>query len=104
MKRWLAILAPTAVLAVAAPCHGLDEHDAAKAAVAARASLPLEAIVERVVGADTEILDAHIERTSSTYRYRLKLLEGGHTVRILIVDDRTGAVLSGNGRHAAPDR
>jgi uncharacterized membrane protein YkoI len=89
-------LGALAVLAVpCAPCSAIEEHDAAKAAVTTRAAMPLEAIVERVVGADAQVLDAELERTPTSYRYRLKLLEDGHRVREVIVDGRTGAVVQG---------
>jgi hypothetical protein len=78
------------------PCSALEEHDAAKAAVTTRATMPLETIVDRVVGADTQMLDAELERTPTSYRYRLKLLEQGHRVREVIVDGRTGAVVGGD--------
>ena len=89
-------LGALAVLAVpCAPCIAIEEHDAAKAAVTTRAAMPLEAIVERVVGADAQVLDAELERTPTSYRYRLKLLEDGHLVREVIVDGRTGDVVGG---------
>jgi uncharacterized membrane protein YkoI len=77
------------------PCAAIDEHDAAKAAVTTRATMPLEAILDRVVGADAQVLDAELERTPTSYRYRLKLLEHGHRVREIVVDGRTGAVVGG---------
>lgn len=97
MTSWVRLsCAVAAVLGLGGDVLALDEHDAAKAAVAARASLPLAAIVERVAGPDAEVLDARIERTASTYRYRLKLLEDGHRVRELVVDGRTGAIVAGD--------
>ncbi len=95
IARCLALGALLAGGAVLAPCAAIEEHDAARAAVATRSTLPLEAIVERVVGADSQVLDAELERTPTSYRYRLKLLEHGHRVRELIVDGRTGAVVEG---------
>ncbi len=93
--RCLALAALVVTGAVLTPCAAIEEHDAAKAAVTTRAAMPLEAIVDRVVGADTHVLDAELERTPTSYRYRLKLLEHGHRVREVIVDGRTGAVVEG---------
>jgi uncharacterized membrane protein YkoI len=93
IARCLALAALVAAGAVLAPCAAIEEHDAAKAAVTTRAAMPLEAIVDRVVGPDTQVLDAEFERTPTSYRYRLKLLEHGHRVREVIVDGRTGAVV-----------
>ncbi len=84
------------LVAAASGAHALEEHDAARAAVAARASLPLQAIVDRVAGRNGKILDAWIEEGAPTYRYRLMLLESGHRVREVVVDGRTGAIISGD--------
>jgi uncharacterized membrane protein YkoI len=95
IARCLALAALVVAGAVWTPCAALEEHDAAKAAVTTRATMPLETIVDRVVGADTQVLDAELERTPTSYRYRLKLLEHGHRVREVVVDGRTGAVVGG---------
>lgn len=96
IARCLALAALVVSGAVLTPCAAIEEHDAAKAAVTTRATMPLEAIVDRVVGADTQVLDAELERTPTSYRYRLKLLEHGHRVREVIVDGRTGDVVKGD--------
>ncbi len=93
--RCFALGALVLVAGPLAPCAAIEEHDAAKAAVTTRAAMPLEAIVDRVVGADAQVLDAELERTPTSYRYRLKLLEHGHRVREVVVDGRTGAVVGG---------
>jgi uncharacterized membrane protein YkoI len=95
IARCLPLAALVVTGAVLTPCAAIEEHDAAKAAVTTRAAMPLEAIVDRVVGADSQVLDAELERTPTSYRYRLKLLEHGHRVREVIVDGRTGAVVEG---------
>jgi len=95
IARFVALGALVALGGMGAPCIAIEEHDAAKAAVTTRAAMPLEAILERVAGADTQVLDAELERTPTSYRYRLKLLEGGHRVREVIVDGRTGDVVGG---------
>ena len=95
IARCLALATVVGAGTVLTPCAAIEEHDAAKAAVTTRAALPLEAIVDRVVGADTQVLDAQLERTQNSYRYRLKLLEHGHRVREIVVDGRTGAVVGG---------
>lgn len=96
MKWTACTLALVALAGTSGSVRALDEHDAARAAVATRATLPLEAIVDRVVGSESKILDASIEEHSHGYRYRLKLLEAGHRVREIVVDGRTGAVVSGD--------
>jgi len=95
IARFLAPGALLAAMTFGVPCTALEEHDAAKAAVTTRATLPLEAIVERVVGEDATVLDAELERTPTTYRYHLKVLERGHRVRKIIVDGQTGDVVRG---------
>ncbi|MFP4125993.1 MAG: PepSY domain-containing protein [Alphaproteobacteria bacterium] len=96
IARCLALAALVVSGAVLTPCAAIEEHDAAKAAVTTRATMPLETIIDRVVGADTQVLDAELERTPTSYRYRLKLLEQGHRVREVIVDGRTGDVVKGD--------
>ncbi len=84
------------VSAVAGSAWALDEHDAAKAAVATRESLPLAAIVARVSAQDSKVLDVRIEEDADGYRYHLKILESGNRVRKIVVDGRTGAVVAGD--------
>jgi len=96
IARCLAIAALLTGVVALPPCAALEEHDAAKAAVTTRETMPLEAILERVVDADTQVLDARLERTPTSYRYHLKLLEQGRRVRKIVVDGRTGVVVEGN--------
>ena len=94
-RRWIgcAGLGVATVLTVEA-AWALDEHDAARAAVNARASLPLEAIIHRAGLQPSQILDAKIVRTEPSYRYRLRLLDEDDRVREILVDGRTGAIIS----------
>ncbi|TVQ35513.1 MAG: hypothetical protein EA356_07335 [Geminicoccaceae bacterium] len=71
----------------------MDEHDAARAAVNARASLPLEALIGRAGLQPSQILDAKIERTEPSYRYRLRWLDDEDRVQEILIDGRTGAVV-----------
>lgn len=73
----------------------LAEHDEARAAVNARASLPLEAILGRAGLDPSQVLDARIVRTEPSYRYRLKVLDADNRVRDVLVDGRTGAIVTG---------
>jgi uncharacterized membrane protein YkoI len=93
IARCLAVGGLMAAVLSTPPAAAIDEHDAARAARTTRETMPLETILERVLGEDVTVLDAELERTPSSYRYRLKLLEHGHRVRILIVDGRTGVVV-----------
>jgi uncharacterized membrane protein YkoI len=99
MREWrdLYAFAGIAAVAVASSCWAqpLDEHDAARAAVNARASLPLEAIIERAGLSPDQILDARIVRTEPSYRYRLKILDDDNRVREVLVDGLTGAIVTG---------
>ena len=95
-RRWIGStgLGVVTVLAVDG-AFALDEHDAARAAVNARAVLPLEAIIHRAGLQPGQILDAKIVRTEPTYRYRLRLLDENDRVREVLVDGRTGAIING---------
>jgi uncharacterized membrane protein YkoI len=76
------------------PAGAMDEHDAARAAVNARASLPLEALIDRAGLEPSQILDAKIVRTEPSYRYRVRWLDEQNRVREMLVDGRTGAVVT----------
>ncbi|MFW5679114.1 MAG: PepSY domain-containing protein [Pseudomonadota bacterium] len=93
--RWIGCAGLGVVSGLAASSSSaMDEHDAARAAVNARDSLPLEAIIGRAGLEPEQILDAKIVRTEPSYRYRVRWLDEQDRVREMLVDGRTGAVVT----------
>jgi hypothetical protein len=72
-----------------------DDHDRARAAVAAGEALPLDTVLNRLPAKyGGKLLDVDMNQAGGTgWQYRLKMLGGDDRVRELTVDAMTGDVL-----------
>lgn len=90
----LAALALAACALPAAADGGRDDHERARAAVAAGEVLPWPALWERLQRHHPgRVLELELERDDGRWRYEVKLLQAGGQLLKLEVDARTGEVL-----------
>lgn len=100
-KLALALALPLAVtfaLATASPLAQArrdGDHDRARAAVQAGEALPLPAVLKQLERSHPgQVLEVELEREDGRWRYEVKLLQADGQLLKLVLDARTGAVLS----------
>lgn len=84
--------------------HGSDDHDRARAAVAAGEVMPLQAVLARLrTRHPGEVLEVELEQDHGRWRYEIKLLQPDGALRKLKLDARTGELLQRPGRRDGPN-
>jgi uncharacterized membrane protein YkoI len=75
------------------------DHDRARAAVQAGEVLPLPTLLEQLRRSHPgQVLEVELEREDGRWRYEVKLLQPDGQLRKLLLDARSGAVLSDRRR------
>jgi Peptidase propeptide and YPEB domain len=91
------------LLIAGVPARGSDryDHDRARAALKAGEVMPLSTLLERLQKTHPgQVLDLELEREDGHWIYEIKLLHSNGQLLKLVVDARTGSVLTVRQRHS----